>query len=368
MYFCFKTYSKGGGEAIAGSMFWLFTLYWYMAFPFKALLIEHFDLELQGIKIFSQESLWLGLVISYLFWLIIFLGYRSNNNINFRREDFKSTYLENKILHFRIVIFIGLAVLGLYYFLSTFGISLTNLSSIEGQNESRVGSGLLFSLSSLLIPSSLVYLAYTVLRKLYYNANPTFIFYFIMILVSLLLVLLGMVQETRRMMGLPILAGCLALFMVNHRYWPLLLCVCVGSIFLSPLLHTLRYSLYYIGSNSNDWAYLATALDYRYIITNIGSTFEGIDHIASYLQKISLFQFMLGVDFGESWVYNFGGAYVPRAIWESKPLIYGSIKEQEFIYPWMFDNTVTPATFPVSFVVDFLFGFLICLKLQLFVK
>jgi len=356
MYFMLNTYIKSGGRAIAGSMFWLFTLYWYVAFPFKAILIVYFDLDLQGTKVFSEASLQLGLVVSYLMWFMIYAGYKHNYEFIVPVKISKGAYLNEVKLELRIIIFVAISILGLFVFLSNFGITINHLSSIENQNSSRAGAGLLFSLTSLLIPSSVIYLSFMVLRKVHFNISPGIVFYSVMFFVSFLLIILGMVQETRRSMGIAVLGGTLALFMINNRYWPLLIFMCMSSIFLSPLLHTLRYALHFM-SDSSDWNFLSNAFNLTYFVTNIGSTFEGIDHIAVYINKINWIQFLFGVDMGESWLYNFGGSYIPRLIWESKPLIYGGIKQQEFLYPFMFASTNTPATFPVSFVVDFIYGY-----------
>jgi hypothetical protein len=66
----------------------------------------------------------------------------------------------------------------------------------------------------------------------------------------------------------------------------------------------------------------------------------------------------LGIDQGKSWAYNTFLGLVPRAVWPDKPIAYGSVKQQEYIYPeWFESGHSKGAIIPVSFAVDFLFGF-----------
>ncbi len=48
---------------------------------------------------------------------------------------------------------------------------------------------------------------------------------------------------------------------------------------------------------------------------------------------------------------------LPRALWTSKPLVYGGMEEFRWLYPDMFDGDQAQTAIPISFVVDFSFGF-----------
>lgn len=96
---------------------------------------------------------------------------------------------------------------------------------------------------------------------------------------------------------------------------------------------------------------------WRVPLTLLSSTFEGADHVGTFLQRASPAEFVLGVDQGRAWVYNAAASLIPRQIWKDKPLVYGSVAEQRYLYPYMFEATATPTTLPPGFVVDFMFGF-----------
>jgi hypothetical protein len=92
-------------------------------------------------------------------------------------------------------------------------------------------------------------------------------------------------------------------------------------------------------------------------LVGMSSSFEGVDHVATFLQRATAWELTLGVDQGESWAYNAILSLIPRRIWPAKPLIYGSVAQQKFLYPYMFNIDRPQTTLPVSYVVDFLFGF-----------
>ena len=94
-----------------------------------------------------------------------------------------------------------------------------------------------------------------------------------------------------------------------------------------------------------------------YFIQTIASSYGLSDHLAQFFHKATVKEIISGVDHGLAWIYNMGLAFVPRAIWQSKPLHYGSVAEQKWLYPDMYGDKTVTTTLPPSFIVDFMFGF-----------
>lgn len=92
-------------------------------------------------------------------------------------------------------------------------------------------------------------------------------------------------------------------------------------------------------------------------LTLLSSSFEGVDHVGTLIERASPRQLLTGVDHGEAWLYNVALSLVPRQLWSGKPVVYGSVAEQRFLYPYMFEETDTPTTLPAGFVVDLSYGF-----------
>ena len=122
-------------------------------------------------------------------------------------------------------------------------------------------------------------------------------------------------------------------------------------IFLAPIAQVLRYSFNNFLKNKT------LNINYEFFITSITSTFEGIEHLANYLSTASFKQILFGVDQGLSWLFNLGLAIIPRFLWQSKPYLYGSVAQQEFIYPFMYESGPGQSTLPTGIVVNSMFGF-----------
>ena len=94
-----------------------------------------------------------------------------------------------------------------------------------------------------------------------------------------------------------------------------------------------------------------------FFIQNIASSYGLVDHLSAYLGRVTPMEFFFGVDYGVSWGYNVLLALIPRAIWADKPLHYGSVAIQKWLYPHMYDEKKATMTLPPSFIVDFIYGF-----------
>ena len=92
-------------------------------------------------------------------------------------------------------------------------------------------------------------------------------------------------------------------------------------------------------------------------VQNIASSYGLVDHLATFLSKATLSEMIFGVDHGIAWSYNMVLSMVPRVIWADKPLHYGSVAIQKWLYPEMYEANPVTMTLPPSLFVDFLYGF-----------
>ena len=97
--------------------------------------------------------------------------------------------------------------------------------------------------------------------------------------------------------------------------------------------------------------------NFYFFLQTIASSYGLIDHITTFLQKMEPLELLFGVDYGTAWGYNIILAQVPRDIWQEKPLHYGSVAIQKWLYPGMYKEHAVTMTLPPSFIVDFLYGF-----------
>jgi hypothetical protein len=216
------------------------------------------------------------------------------------------------------------------------------------QNEMRVGQGHLFILFNLY---TLVFLIALFSRNSLGYRFLTVLIISVLILAILEMVLLG----TRR--PLYIIGYAILLYWVTQKSssksYLILGIYPVAMALMAPVGQVMRYSLASIFQNQ--WPAFNDNLDF--ILISIGSTFEGIEHLANYFETASAVQLIIGVDQGISWLFNSGLSLIPRSLWESKPHLYGSVAQQEFLYPWMYATGYGQATFPAGFIVDAIFGF-----------
>jgi len=163
--------------------------------------------------------------------------------------------------------------------------------------------------------------------------------------------------HSRRVLG-GVVFGMAAVYSVRRpRRWIVCYLGVVGSVVLAPLLQLVRYmNVQHLLDGSISASELLGSVTPRFFWTAVSSAFEGVDHVLEFLHRTNLQQLLMGVDGGVAWLFNAGLALVPRAVWPSKPLISGSVAEQQFLYPEMFVEGPAPTTLPPSFVVDFAYG------------
>ena len=187
-------------------------------------------------------------------------------------------------------------------------------------------------------------------------------FFWVILCIALLNGFLEMkLLGTRRPLFLITYALLLLFYVVKtQKYFPLIAFVPLLMLLLAPIGQYIRY--YGVVpfdqvADPTNIKYMFDSYWINFALVTMGSTFEGVDHLANYLDKVSATQLFTGVDHGVAWIYNSGLSLVPRVIWESKPLLYGSVAEQYFLYPEMYKGGAGQTTLPPGIVVDSLYGF-----------
>lgn len=340
------------------SHFWYFTLIWWMAFPFRAFLIEQDMTALQsGADVaLIKGKLDLALLVALLFWVITYGGYwsvRAKNTQVSRAQ--RSEPSRGRGL---AVIFVTLLLAG-YFLVQTMQGAGGHLPfEAQSQNQARIGAGPFFLLAELFLWAAIAYLGRVLATGSKLMSLSEICMY---VAVFLLAVFMSMALQSRRILA----AMVFSLIVVyslreNARPWLPALAI-LGSIVLAPVLQVFRH-LEFFWQEGRAMNYL---LNVKAMLFQLSSSYEGADHLAAFLAKAGWKGVLFGIDRGVAWVYNAGLSLVPRAIWAEKPLLYGNVAEQEYLYPWMFAKGPAGANMPVSFVVDFLYGFGISLGLLL---
>ena len=332
----------------SASPFFIFTIYWFICFPLRAFIYNNYDVQLQAHRILQKDFLLSSLFLSFLFWFLIFLGYAHSKSKS--KSKSKSLFVFSQKRSNSLIV---LSIFGIAWFIFKMDIDWLNLSNYTFDNQFvlREGNGLFFLIPVLFIPILINHISGLVVGR--ENNKFLLIYFFIFLFLSIFIMI---ILQSRRVIYLFVYISCMYLYLRDKKYYILLMFLIFCSIFMSPIFNYIRYFPHF----SHDYTIgniIYQSLDFGNFFSIINNTFEGVDHVASFLEKISLNQFFFGVDHGVSWSYNMILAYVPRFIWYSKPIIYGTIEQQYFLYPELFNNDYATITLPPSFVVDYLYGF-----------
>ena len=336
------------------SSFWVFTLFFVLSYPVKYLLIVAYEVEYQAPIKPELEFLNLALILSFSFWLVVYLFRRLpryllvKQSIPCKSNFSKPVDKKKPLLVYTILLsIVGASLIAYYQLLESNGFNFSLAFEGNTQNEARFGSGHIFFMYTLYFSALLL--------ALYFVKKKSLVFIFIIASLSILAGFLEMVLlGTRRPLFLIGYALLLFLFISkkNNLYVFLLALFPIMSSILAPIGQVLRYSLSAIISGNG-----ITPISMDFIVVAVGSTFEGVEHLANFLSRLNVWQFIFGVDQGVSWLFNIGLSLIPRLVWESKPPLYGSVAEQYFLYPDMYASGVGQTTLPLGIVVDSMYGF-----------
>jgi hypothetical protein len=286
---------------------------------------------------------------------LVFLGYLSIKQ-NF--IDFDNRVPINALPRYSpavVLLFVGLA----WVFLFNTAITSEGFRPFHGneQNEARVGSGPFFMFQDLFLYAFIAYIAAVPGQHQANSKHPWLKWIVILTIITSLVMTVAI--ASRRLITTIIFALVVSYILRRRRGTVLAILVIAGSVIAASLLDAFRYIdiTALDGSLQSIANAFSSSFGSRRFWTSLSSSFEGVDHLAAFIEKAGAEGLLIGVDRGVAWIYNAFLGLVPRAIWGTKPELYGSVAEQFFLYPWMYVNGPAQATFPSGFVVDFTFGF-----------
>ncbi len=394
------------GDTILSPIFY-FSCLWFLAFPLHAWLLYQGWVDTQQHVVLTEKALANAVWVSLLSLLVVYAGVRTGRSFQSEPSfEFRQPNLKQGRVSLVIVVLILLAVIFLKQTVFEHGTFKPFIGN--EQNESRVGSGPLFVLSELfnygLIAATPVLL----------TSGQRRVLLLIFVVGVVLAFYMGIVLTSRRVIVLPLFVLTLA-WLYIYRKHPRVRVVLgaallASTVFSVPALQYMRYiatpqvrmeksivddSTPQIQMERSIADYCrwidrtpttqkaVTILDAKgaertisgisasvatrlcdkssFIIytstQNIASSYGLFDHLATFLNKATPLELIVGVDHGIAWSYNVALALVPRAIWQDKPMHYGSVAIQKWLYPGMYDVNLVTTTLPPSFAVDFLYGF-----------
>ncbi len=352
------------------SHFWYFTLIYLAAFPLRAWLLNIGQIETQVVYKgtvnspfnshalpLTEASLAVGLVVSFAFWFAAYFGYRTvriqppeSLEVVDNGSSNRATLLtRSTVCHIAVLIISIAAVIYID--------PLNVIGSARGYFTARAGHGALWILPELFFYSAVLFTVALI------KTRPPRITGWIWCLIAatLLVSFLSMYTLfTRRLVAAIGLLFAVSVVLYTRRHWYVGLAGIFGTIYGASILDFARNLRTPVEQGFGLGAALEKTI---HMISNYGflnlfsTSFEGIEHVAQLIGKATWNQLLVGIDHGASWFFNVGGAYIPRAIWIDKPMIYGGIDQFRWLYPGYFDDGLTRIAIPISFVVDFSFAF-----------
>ncbi|WP_431688839.1 hypothetical protein [Hahella sp. NBU794] len=347
----YDTYRLGVSKSCLNH-FWFFSLLWIIYFPFRGVLIDQGIISLQVSRDWRESELIISLLVAFLFWVSAFFGYLSLTGSN--QHFIAKREVAVKYPGIKVLVLVSLAWVFLFGRVIQDGVFVP----FQGneQNEMRTGGGHVFLFSELYLNAFFSYVCIIWI----YKRRPAKdnVFWIVVVAVLITSLVMTVALASRRIISMTIFVLAVCYILRRRRGVALAPALILSSIFMAPLLQTLRYTdpYLFLSEDISVSKIILSAFVMRNFLTSLSSSFEGIDHLAAFLEKADFNQIVFGVDGGVAWVFNFFLGAVPRALWTSKPEIYGSISEQKFLYPWMYENGSATTTLPSSFVVDFMFG------------
>ncbi len=351
------------------SHFWYFTLIYVVAFPVRAWLLNIGQIETQVLykgtvdSPFNSHALPLtdaimatSLLISMAFWTSVYAGYRiagraptnSTQILSFETTPF--ALKSNTIWHVALLV-VAIAVT----------VYLDPVSLFSKPPDSyflaQKGRGALWFLPGFFLYSAAI-IAATYLKSGTSRIPPWF--WCALVTTVGVAMFVSYSLSTRRILAAVALFFVVSAVLRARRLWPLGLVAVRATIFASSVLDFFRNVR---GSFERGMPF-KEALVWTYenvfgdkLLHLISTSFEGVEHVAQLIGKATWDQLLTGIDSGISWFFNVGGAYIPRAIWPTKPLFYGGIEQFHWLYPGFFEGGFNTTSIPTSFVVDFSFAF-----------
>lgn len=341
------------------SPFWFFSFLFLIAFPLRAYLLNSDLVFSQVMQVtlasyfYNPTFLVYSLIASTVLWLCIYIGRRQvlgPVEVMARKAQPSQT-------SYRRVggVLIGSGVLAIGALAAISYIFPPIMRGGEEYQLMRKGAGLLWTLPEFFILAVFGYFSWWAVNR---TKRWTWFDYGVLAVIIVLSLHISGELHTRRIIAAVVMCAIALVVLRVPKYWPLALIGVLSTVLAAPVLEFLR-SLYTRISRGdvNPFSQAVKEELVDLMLYRWSSTFEGAGHFGRFLQKSSFQDLLIGVDQGASWLFNFGLAFIPRSIWESKPSIYGGLEQFRWVYPNVVYQGVTDSAVPMSFAVDFSFGF-----------
>jgi len=361
-WFLLRDARKCAPHRLVLSPFWYFTFLFIIAFPVRTALIAAERIPIQALpkvligQAYSDAQLAIALLFSLLMWLFILWGRRQTVAWPGPSPPSPSPILNPSPSWRRVGG--GLALVTVLASGALMIIGTRTLADFDGAayQSSRMGSGLIWLMPEFFIYGAIALTGWLISRRSTPLRWPE---YTVLVAILVMTVWISGALFSRRLIAAVMLAIVILAVMREKRLWPLGLVAILASVFAAGFFDVLRQ--FYVLSDANTTWQNLSVLVQTVLIDNflklLSGSFEGVDHVARLLETATWLQVFSGIDYGVSWLFNAGLALVPRALWASKPLIYGGLEQMHWLYPDLFKGDFATAAIPMSFVVDFAFAF-----------
>ncbi|WP_066015298.1 hypothetical protein [Endozoicomonas atrinae] len=339
-----------GWITTAAKPFWLFSYFFMLSYPIKYLIISY-GLPIQAPLEPDMYIIKHALLFSFVFWFMIRVVYASiiKGNacmiIHGQRNDIHISSISSRN-DFGVIFLVGLLILLSYYYycslLSSVGFELIRVYHGNEQIEARIGEGINFLIGDLYLAGFFIYL-FGIQKK------RKAISFVVLVLVFSIAFLSSILLTTRRPLYLAFYLLLLYIYLGSKKSGLLALLAVypVVTSLLAPFAQLFRYSFDKITETG------IPSFNVEDTVVSIGSTFEGVEYLSRFLEITKIPEHIGGIDFGVAYAFNSFFALIPRAMWSSKPLVYGSVEIQDYLYSTGYGVT----TLPSGIVVDSLYGF-----------
>ena len=352
---------RSPAERIVLAPFWYFSFLFIFAFPIRSWLIDSQSITLQAQpllhhdKAFSDGLLLTALMFSFILWVAVYIGrHQTTSACIAPPQHLNSARLSQER---PLQIFIAVGVIALISIAGLILIGPKNLTDFNGlqYQSSRLGSGFLWLLPEFILYAVFAFAGWLITRR--HERLELLDVIVLLVIIGITFWVSGALY-TRRIIAGGVLAVVILAMMRKRSLWPLGMFAVFATVFASLFLDMIRLlAAVAYGGQPADFIDMQLDMFINRPLQIVTSSFEGVDHVARLLDKASATELLVGVDQGLSWLFNAGLALVPRAIWASKPVIYGGTEQLHWLYPDLFTGNFSSASIPTSFVVDFSFAF-----------
>ncbi|WP_257293426.1 O-antigen polymerase [Endozoicomonas sp. YOMI1] len=349
IFFTLDSYRYGFLISLA-KPFWVFSYFFMLSYPIKYLIIIN-GYEIQAPLTPDFYYLNCALLFSCVLWIVVRVSYSLPLKINF----FSGKVIQKKLIQDRVFssnndllisMLVGLLMLlslNYYYVMfSSVGFELVRVYHGNEQIEARVGNGFAFLIGDLYLAGLFLYLFGVERKRQLVNL-------FFGLLVFGLAFLSSILLSSRRPLYIVIYLYFLYHYLNNKSFKLLTMLALFPFItsLLAPFSQLFRYSFKELLETGD------LSVNFSEMVISIGSTYEGVEYLSRFLEIVSTRELIGGVDLGVSYAFNALLALLPRTIWSTKPLVYGSVEIQDYLYSTGYGVT----TLPSGVVVDALYGF-----------